>query len=192
MFYFAYLRPTFDRYSRFFLPIGAVLLIWSCRGPNSGEVAGPEDQHCVERPLIPPERFRCVNPNELTSATPISAYGKPLYNNTGNDDDCKYRIEWNAKDIKVHRYISITLKLNWLSTGAPVRRANTIFEAWIGSTPYQGVPPASVETGDGTYTFKDMVFHKKGDWQVRFHFFHDCANTSDSLHGHVTFYVHVN
>jgi hypothetical protein len=182
---------------------------------TAAEVAGAADMHCGT-PAVPQTIGVCLtnDPPASTAGCGVtfqpdtgtggdagappddggttSDYGDTMYNATGYDDDCKYKISWTATPVKVGSPVTFTVTATLATDGTAVHCASMNAEAFMGNTPAIP-PPSAAETGSsGTYAVGPIAFTQSGMWTVRFHLFEECNDTpADSPHGHAAFYVMV-
>ncbi|HVR61373.1 MAG TPA: hypothetical protein VMU50_05705 [Polyangia bacterium] len=121
-----------------------------------------------------------------------SDYGPTMYNNEGDDDDCKYHVIWTSTDVK--KDVGVTFQVNVVRRmdGQPATGANIQVEALLGTThptPTRDIP--NQESPGGNYKVGPFVLDQSGQWTVRFHFYEECNDSADSPHGHAAFFVNV-
>lgn len=115
-----------------------------------------------------------------------------LTGSSGNDDDCKYRVEWTSAAGEGESETIFTVKLTSLADGKPVTGADPNVEAFLTDThPAPNSDQKATETEPGVYTVGPVAFDDAGKWTVRFHFFEECSDSEASPHGHIGFYVNV-
>ena len=72
-------------------------------GPAGGAVTGPQDSHCGSTKQMT-SKASCqpsADAGVADSGMPMddggmSEYGKPMYNQSGADDECKYDVSWTS------------------------------------------------------------------------------------------------
>ncbi len=115
-----------------------------------------------------------------------------LNGSSGNDDDCKYHVEWTSSAGAAENETTFTVKLTYLADGKPVTGADPNVEAFLTDThPAPNSDQKASETEPGVYTVGPVAFDDAGKWTVRFHFFEECSDSEASPHGHIGFYVNV-
>jgi len=196
-----------------------------------GAVTGAEDNHCSGQPIGVSDPAACLAapgaagaPDEAAGGAPNDQgaapaggsagapdcnlahdadYGDTLFNDSGADDDCKYRVSWSSTPIRKNQNVTFTVKTT--SNGAPLERiaaqeagatALSRVEPYIPCDPTH-VPPiadltaAIKETSPGVFSVGPLVFDRSARWVVRFHFYEECVDSETSPHGHVAFFVDV-
>ena len=122
-------------------------------------------------------------------------YGATMYGHEGDDDDCKYHVEWKSTDIYENYYATFTMSATRLTDGKPATGSETYLEVFLNDkhpAPNTNPEPMTKEDPPGTYTTTPIEFDAKGKWTVRFHLFEECTDVSDeSPHGHAAFYIDV-
>jgi len=122
----------------------------------------------------------------------MSDYGATLYNNSGDDDDCKYHVAWVASNVQVNKPVEFQVQASWLQNGTPLTGAYALTEVFLSDThPAPNSNSFTLENPNGTYTIAPVLFDEAGQWTVRFHFYSNCVDDGNSLHGHAAFYVNV-
>ena len=201
--------------------IGAIIVACDSdmpSGPAGGSVAGAVDMHCVGptgteitqvtdqskcmfRPPVDANVDAHVavpdaapnTPDAAPDAAPESAYGPTMYNQSADDDDCKYHVSWTSTPIYENYDVTFTMTATTTVDPAPVTGAAPQIEAFLDDThvaPDTHAVPT--ETTPGTYTIGPIQFDRPGMWTVRFHLFETCFDYADSSpHGHAAFYVNV-
>jgi hypothetical protein len=189
------------RTSLVLLAPGALLLAAACSSPNSGVVAGAQDTHCASVTAQPPADYVCpsadpngvvADPNAAADPNAPSDEGAPLYNAAGDDDDCKYHVQWSATDVRVNTDVTFMVKATWRYDSSALTGADTYIEA-VGpdGLPAPNTSPKTTEGTGGNYTITPIRFDQKGQWLVRFHLYGSCDDAENSKHGHAAFYVKV-
>jgi hypothetical protein len=174
-------------------------------GPQGGPVNGAADTHCIaadggviaqqtsqtacqERPAdaAPAD----ANP---VDAAPQSDYGPTLFNQSGDDDDCKYHVEWTSSPIYENYDVTFHIVVTTKWGNQPATGAKPYAEILLSDT--HGAPPTDqhgTETSPGHYDVGPVQFDAPGNWTVRFHVYSDCLDLVDtSPHGHAAFFVKV-
>ncbi len=171
-------------------------------GPVGGAVVGALDVHCqgTGGPRVQPTSSSSCHPTldmaggqADMGASSGSEYGETLYNDEGNDDDCKYRVKFTTTPVRKGSAVTFTATLTSLATNQPVTGAMTAPEVFLSDThPAPNSGASTTESPPGTYVIGPVMFDAAGKWTMRFHFFEDCTDAvEDSPHGHVAFYVNV-
>jgi hypothetical protein len=172
-------------------------------GPAGGPVAGAEDMHCIatDGGMItqPTSQASCnAVPDAGPPGTPdadqtTSDYGATMYNQAGNDDDCKYHVSWTSTPIYENYDVHFTITVTTTVDGLPAQNAGPQAEVFLSDT--HGAPPTdqvSSETSPGVYDIGPVRFDLPGKWTVRFHMYGTCKDLVEtSPHGHAAFYVNV-
>ncbi|HXK20136.1 MAG TPA: hypothetical protein VNG33_20130 [Polyangiaceae bacterium] len=196
---------------------------------GSGMVPGPVSTRCDGRPIYkvnPNGCFLQVEPPEFSnggtsnSETPSAGtggvadcnfahdagYGDPLYNDAGDDDECKYHMSWTSTPVEKNKPFSVMVKATNLQTGAPLgnlpdQEPGTValsrIEPFVPCDPVHLAPTSTLEdqrvteTGPGEFSVSPLVFDESGRWEMRFHFYGDCFNNSATPHAHIAFFVDV-
>jgi len=125
-----------------------------------------------------------------------------LYNAVGDDDDCKYHVEFTTTPatLKVNQSVTFNVYATYLAPSladTSVTGANIQIESYLADNQFHVIPNTNpVATGSpatsGNYKIAPIKFDASGRWVVRFHLYEDCSDLSDdSPHGHVAFYVDV-
>jgi hypothetical protein len=178
---------------------------------TQGGTPGPADDHCST-----PDggtMIQAVDPAACMSAAdagdaggPASQsclYGRTMYREEGDDDDCKYHVVWSSTPICKGSTVAFTMVATVLASGMPLTGAATRIEAFT-TTPgdwdsavycdarsnHYAASIVLTENPPGTYA-GSLVLDQSGPWTVRFHFFETCVDTPDSQHGHAAFHVSV-
>jgi len=195
---------------------------------GSGMVPGPVNMRCAGRTpykvnpngcflqIEPPEFSNGGAGSELPSGgtggvtdcnfAHDSGYGDPLYNDSGDDDECKYHMSWTSTPIQKNQPFTVMVKATNLQTGAPLANlpdqepgtvALSRIEPFVPCDPVH-LPPTSTlegqhvtETGPGEFSVGPLVFDESARWEMRFHFYGDCFNNSATPHAHIAFFVDV-
>jgi YtkA-like len=172
-------------------------------GPPGGPVAGPADTHCGTT-VQPTSEAACHGGaggaggsggghDHGAGGGGISDYGPTLYNAEGDDDDCKYHVNFTSTDIYENQDVIFTVTLTQKSDGAPATGASPDAEVFLSDThPAPNTDWKPLEDTPGVYKLGPIRFDAPGKWTVRFHFYESCSDGSEeSPHGHVAFYVDV-
>jgi len=181
---------------------GGYVLVQGCgndgpTGPEGMPVSGAADMHCNGMSQETDQASCQARPPDAAPNAPDAAeesdYGETLFNQTGDDDDCKYHYSWKSTPIYKNFDIHFTLTLTNLKDGTPATGAAPEIEAFLSET--HGAPPTdphSKETGPGVYDIGPIQFDQPGKWTVRFHVFGSCLDLVEtSPHGHAAFFVNV-
>jgi len=195
---------------------------------TGGMVMGPANTRCEGRTpykVNPNGCFLQVEPPEFSNggssgaASPSAGtggmsdcnfdhdagYGDPLFNDSGDDDDCKYHVTWSSTPIQKNQPFTLTVTATNLLSGEPLGNlpdqtpgtvALSRMEPYV---PCDAVhlPPTSTleapatETGPGTFSLGPVVLDESARWAMRFHFYGDCFNNSATPHAHIAFFVDV-
>ncbi len=187
--------------------VGGYLLVQGCgsdhpSGPAGGAVTGAADTHCVapDGGLI----SQSTSAAGCTEKPPDAAVGAPdadengdfgasLFNQSGNDDDCKYHYAWTATPIYENYDVHFTLTLTNLGDSSPATGAAPYMEITLADL-HSAPPtdPKATETSPGVYDIGPIQFDMPGMWLARFHVYATCLDyAEDSPHGHAAFFVNV-
>ena len=116
-------------------------------------------------------------------------FGDTLFNDEGDDDECKYHVSFSAADAADDN-VTFTVHVVAKKGGAPVAGADVRAEVFLDETHVvQG--GTTTEAPDGTYTVGPVAFDRSGRWTVRFHLFESCLDGETSPHAHVAFFLDV-
>jgi len=176
-------------------------------GPNGGPVSGTKDNHCGTTTQAV-NKASCNPPSgdagtDAASDAPMDMgttdggeepYPPTMFNDEGDDDDCKYHVKWSSASIHPNEDDSFTVVLTTKSDGKAAAGVPVRVEAFLSDThPAPNTAQTSKETSTpGTYTVGPIRFDASGKWTVRFHFHEDCVDLlEDSPHGHAAFFVNV-
>ena len=167
----------------------------------SGVVSGAKDEHCGAKKQVTTQaacspdagHSHDTDAMAMDDAGAMSEYGATLYNDEGDDDECKYHVKWTASPVAQGKDVTFTVVATNKSDGSALKAAPIRAEVFLDDThPGPNTNQTSKESATaGTYTVGPIRFDKPGKWTVRFHFFEDCADGEESPHGHVAFYVQV-
>jgi hypothetical protein len=134
-------------------------------------------------------------------------WGATMYGTKGNDDDCKYHVEWSSTPI-CEGSVALTAVATYLSSGQPVAGAGLGAEVftttpgdWDADSYCDTLSTHLTPTGNGaiipltegpagTYT-GSFVLDQAGQWTVRLHFFETYCDVPASPHGHAAFHITV-
>ena len=156
--------------------------------PEGGPVTGDPDTHCGTKVIVlAPSTCAGDGDGDTTM-------GEPLYNATGEDDDCKYHVSWTATTICFDAEVYFTLIVAARFDNAPQVGAAPTIEGFLTDTPGHVLPDTNqraVELGGGRYRIGPVRFDASGQWTVRFQLYQDCADAEASPRGHVAFFVDV-
>lgn len=203
-------------------------------GALGGPVSGPADDHCAQRTGVS-DPAACTGPTSDDGAagaedaaggatsddsdesaggasaandcnqTHDAENGDTMYNDSGDDDDCKYHLSWTSTAIRKGNNVTFTVNLTSKADGSPVQHiaaqkkgalALSRIEPYIPCKPTHRPPAADLsapikETAPGVYTIGPVVFDESARWAVRFHFYEECVDSETSPHGHAAFFVDV-
>jgi hypothetical protein len=175
-------------------------------GPVGGPVPGAVDSHCNDPDaglIVQPTSTSSCHPTNVDAGTDTGCgYGTTMFNDEGDDDDCKYHVTWDSTEIRKNEPVYFTVSAVHRTDFSPLTGANTITEVFVqsdpnnpcGSThPAPNSNPTTTETFPGTYLIGPILFDTSSNqWVVRFHFHEECADLlPDSPHGHAAFYINV-
>lgn len=123
---------------------------------------------------------------------PAVDFGETMYNQEGDDDDCKYHIKFAVTPVARNQDVTFTVTATYKVGGAALTGAMPYAEVFL--TPTHAAPnsnPVTSEPTPGTYRIGPIRFDSPGDWTVRFHFVDMCTDSEESPHGHGAFYIRV-
>jgi hypothetical protein len=200
---------------------GALLLgllsVQGCGGsspssaPSGGAVSGAVDVHCknsdgtmkvvqigecvsTQASAAPADDGGSADASEEAGGGDNPEYGVTLYNSEGNDDECKYHASFTVTPVRVNEGVTFSLKVNRLKEGTPATGSQQA-EAEVFLTDTHPAPEVGTvkesPAGSGTYVFGPIKFDMSGRWTVRFHLFDNCAESEDTPHAHIAFFVDV-
>jgi hypothetical protein len=165
---------------------------------------GAVDNHCFQLPdggfpggpmAVQPTSVASCHPDGGGSIADAGAsYGPTMYNTGGNDDDCKYVVNWSATPIAEEEDVTFTVAVVNTLDGTPATGANTYAEVYLPAQNHisPSTNPPVTEGPPGVYTVGPVIFDLPGQWTVRFHFYEDCLDLlPDSPHGHAAYFVNV-
>jgi hypothetical protein len=168
-----------------------------------GEVVGINDSHCADgdggaaiKQATNPASCHPAGGGTATGNTDGgSVYGPTMYNNIGNDDDCKYLVRWTSTHIAEKQDVYFEITATTTVDNTAVTGAAPLAEVFLDDThpaPKTATAQKPYEISPGTYVIGPVQFDAPGNWTVRFHLDEDCADTlPDSPHGHAAFLVGV-
>jgi hypothetical protein len=156
-----------------------------------GPVAGAVDNHCGTKVQATSEAS-CKAPVP-DGGVPIEEEAPPMYNASGDDDDCKYHLSFTTTPVAKNSDIFITAVVMRKSDSKPATDADVEVEGLVSPThPIPNSDAKTVETSPGTYKIGPLRFDASGRWTVRFHLYETCNEAQeDSPHGHAGFYFDV-
>lgn len=168
-------------------------------GKAGGAVSGAVDNHCTDEAGAPinqaTSQAACSAPDGGISddGGTVVDYGPTLYNQEGDDDDCKYHVKWTSTPVYKNKSVTFTVEATRRTDDQPLTGAYPRAEVYLNDThPAPNTPQKPNEISPGKYTVGPIKFDASGRWTVRFHFYEDCVDlTEDSPHGHAAFYVDV-
>jgi hypothetical protein len=181
----------------------------SSDGAVSGAVPGDTDMHCSNVTTVVVNPASCSPPADAATAPPVDAgspYGPTMYNAEGDDDDCKYHVNFDVTpDVSLNGKLTFKLTVKKKADLSPATGAidsngdGVALEAFLDSNnnhvaPNTTPPTRATETpaGSGIYTITPVEFDMSGRWVVRFHLFELCSDDlDDSPHGHAAFFYDV-
>jgi hypothetical protein len=180
-----------------FVGSGAGMLETACSSDSStpttnataSAVTGAADSHCKDVVVVNPAVCH-AQPAAGDGGAGKGDFGATMFDNEGDDDDCKYHVKWSAAPGSggVNFTVTVTTKKD----NAPVSGAPVDIEAFLDEThPPPNTNPSTKETSPGTYTVGPIGFDQSGKWTVRFHIHDDCNDSEQSPHGHAAFFVQV-
>jgi hypothetical protein len=185
------------------LMLSASLLACSSSKNYGGPMAGSVDNHCFLLPdggfpggpmFAQPTSAAACHPDGGAGDGGAADYGPTRYNSGGNDDDCKYVLNWSATPIAQEEDVLFTVAVVNAVDGTPATGANTYAEVFLLSQNHisPSTNPPVAEIAPGVYTVGPVLFDLPGQWTVRFHFYEDCLDLADeSPHGHAAYFVNV-
>lgn len=172
-------------------------------GPGGGPVSGAADTHCT----VPTKKVVTVDPAACTPPTTdagsdaeadaatedaMEESAPTMFGSKGDDDDCKYHLEWSITPTHQGEDETVTVKVTKLADGSAATGATPSLEVFLDEShlaPKLG--DKAVEVSPGTYQIKGVRFDASGQWTIRFHLYQDCFDGETSPHGHAAFYVSV-
>lgn len=184
----------------------------ACQSSKSsgGPVLGPVDNHCFLNPDGgAPGGMMAAQQTEASAcnggmvagadAGPhASTYGPTMYNAGGNDDDCKYLLNWATPGVAENDPVTFTVAAVTAIDGKPATGAALYAEVFLANADptkthlSPTLQPQVTEVQPGVYTLGPVLFDLPGQWTVRFHFHATCLDLlPTSPHGHAAFYVQV-
>jgi hypothetical protein len=131
-----------------------------------------------------------------------AAYGDTLYNDSGDDDDCKYAASWSSTPIRLNQDVTFTVKAQDLTTNAPIAALDdgvlplSRVEVYQPCKPTRRAPAQDYMAkfkmiAPGEFSGGPLRFDQSGRWVVRFHFYEQCLDSESSPHGHIAFFIDV-
>lgn len=203
-------------------------------GAVGGPVSGPADDHCESRPrgVSDPKACTGLASDDTAAGSDQAAggaasdeeaaggagsaardcnqahdadYGETMYNDSGDDDDCKYHLSWTSTPIRKGAQVTFSVTLTSKADGAPLERiaaqqpgafAVSRIEPFIPCKPAHRAPAADLkapirESAPGVYSVGPVVFDESARWAIRFHLYEECVDSITSPHGHAAFFVDV-
>jgi hypothetical protein len=164
---------------------------------SGGAVAGSTDAHCgsIVRPVVASicdmDMDATMNMSE-DAGTDSAEYGDTMYNNEGDDDDCKYHLTWSSTSICEDSNITFNLTIVAKDGGKAVTGAQPEVETFLNATHPGGDSGQTFrDTSLGNYSIGPVQFDTPGQWTVRFHLFPNSCDNLNSPHGHAAFFVDV-
>lgn len=148
--------------------------------------AGTEDAHMHD------EDAASDAAAEAASGGSDDEYGPTMVGSKGDDDQCKYHLDWSITPTHVNEDETVTVTITRLADGKPATGAEPNLEIFLDDThPAPNTPAKPTETAPGVYSYGPIRFDASGKWTVRFHLYEDCVDGDTSPHGHAAFYVTV-
>ena len=171
---------------------------------GSGPVPGDADVHCTDaagKPIVQETSAAACMDSSAAGAGGAGAGGAAaeeetpatLFNDEGEDDDCKYHVSFSSTCIEKNKDVTLTLHANLRSDDSALVGADAQVEIYLSDTHLApNTHPKTTELSDGVYSIGPVRFDQSGRWTVRFHLFETCLDARpESPHGHVAFYVDV-
>ena len=185
----------------------------TCSAPGE-PTPGPADDHCGN--TVQTTNPASCNPSTLdtgasdgagdsTATTDMGGagadcpYNATMFGQQGDDDDCKYHVEWASSALcEGAPGVFFTVVATNKTDGSALTGAGAVAEVFTttpgdascddqSTHPGPNSPVSLAEGPPGTYTGR-IEFDASGQWTVRFHFFETCADLlPDSPHGHAAF-----
>jgi len=170
----------------------------TCAAPG-GPAAGAADSHCgatvvrvVPAACTPPDAGTGADAGDTDGGTGGSTFGDTMFNNNGDDDDCKYHINWAATAICENIDVRFDVTISNKFDDTAVQGAHPSAEVFLNAQhPAPNSGQTFTEVGLGTYKIGPIRFDQPGRWTVRFHMFENCHDSETSPHGHGAFFVDV-
>ena len=164
--------------------------------------------HCTGMPSQATDQSVChvtTLPADAGTGGSGPTYGPTMFNDEGDDDDCKYHVSWTSTPIAENQNVTFTVTAHYKATGTPnppacsgcpvegLNTSNMLLEVFLNDIhPAPNTTQVVTSTTPGVYSIGPILFDAPGTWTVRFHFFELCADLlPDSPHGHAAFYVDV-
>ena len=176
----------------------ALLALTGCSshpgGPAGSAVTGALDTHCEgDGGMIVQPTNPAVCHLTPDGGADTTDYGDTLYNQEGDDDDCKYHMKWTVSPVYENYDVNFTLTVTKRTDGSAAGGANPLVEAYLSDThPAPNTNQVAKEGPTGTYKIGPLRFDAPGRWTVRFHVYEDCYDANPaSQHGHAAFYLDV-
>ena len=175
----------------------------TCASPGSA-TAGSEDMHCMSDDGGVVAQLTAEASCHVDSAAPDGGsagceFGATMFGAEGDDDDCKYHVRWTAGALcEGSAGVPFTVVVTNKTDGTPATGAMTMAEVFTATPGDASCDDQSTHPGpnsgvmleegpSGTYN-GSIQFDQAGQWTVRFHMHHDCADVlEDSPHGHAAF-----
>lgn len=132
-------------------------------------------------------------------------YGDPMFNDSGDDDGCKYHMTWSATPIAKNQPFTLTVEATNLRTGEPLdtiaaqvpgKPALSRIEPAVPCEPSHHPPTEAYEAevkqiAPGKFTVGPFSLDESGRWVIRYHFYEECVDSPTTPHAHVSFFVDV-
>lgn len=166
----------------------------NCAVPG-GPVSGPVDSHCAGTPTVVVNPTVCQVPMQMNmdAGADMPEFGDTMYNAEGDDDDCKYHVQWASSTLCENANVTFQATLTSKIDGSAVAGATPWAEVFLGTEarPAPLTNQTTSEPSAGHYTIGPIQFDAAGQWTTRFHFFPNACDDPASPHGHAAFYVSV-
>jgi len=182
-----------------------------------GPLTGAADTHCMGMPAQVTSQAVCNLPPDMAGPQPDMAgvpdcpYGATMYGTSGDDDDCKYHLNYTVTPVYESTDVTFVVTAVSKVDNSPVVGAKVDAEVYLSDThPAPNAPTKTVENPPGTYTIGPIHFDAPGAcmatpindacrnpdiadcWKVRFHLFENCFDVyPNSPHGHAAFFIKV-
>jgi len=192
-------------------------------GPPGGPVSGAEDHHCDGIPTVVVDPTTCSGDTSAGGAADAAGgdsssnnsggaadcnqthdadYGDTLFNDSGDDDDCKYQASWLSTPIYLNEPVTFTLTATNKQTTQPLVPLEdgdiplTRLDVYQPCDPNRRGPTQNsmakiTPIADGKFSVGPIKFDQPGRWVVRFHLYEQCVDGDTSPHGHIAFFVNV-
>jgi hypothetical protein len=141
---------------------------------------------------------------DADAAPAACGYGATMFGQEGDDDACKYHVQWSVDSIcEGTTPQTFTVKVTSKADGSPVTNipGGLVIETFTSladggcddqskhAGPNTGASLVETPAGSGTYV-GPVTFDVGGPWTLRFHIHEECtAPLADSPHGHAAFRI---